>query len=156
MENRAFINGMLGEVGRSLGLNLKLRDDGLCIIKQDQFETEYIIELSRTAALLHIYSPIGDLPQTNKADALEYLLKLNLHGLETNQCTIGLDAHTNKIVLSYSISTEILNANLLSNVICNFFTTVPKILKKIENFVQSDPQQSFEHSDNITQLLTIV
>jgi hypothetical protein len=147
---------MLGEIGSALGLNLGLRSDGLCVVKQDQSDFEYIIELSHSGELLYIYSPVGDLPVENKSDALEYLLKLNLYGIETNQCSLGLDAKTNKLVLSYSIPVEILNTSLLSNILYNFFSAVPKISKKIESFVQSAPQQSPTQPDKLPQLLTMV
>jgi hypothetical protein len=156
MTGKADINIMLREVGASLGLNLALRADGLCVIKQDQLGFEYVIELSSSGELLYIYSPVGDVPSVNKPDALEYFLKLNLYGLETNQCSLGLDAKTNKMVLFYTIPSEVLNANLLANILCNFFSTVQKISKKIEDFTQSSPQQLSGQPDNFTQLLGIV
>ncbi|MDR0351281.1 MAG: type III secretion system chaperone [Puniceicoccales bacterium] len=156
MNARTAVNGMLRDVGTSLGLNLGLRSDGLCVIKQEQSDFEYIIELSKTGDILYMYSPVGDLPTINKSDAMEYLLKLNLYGLETNQCSLGLDAKTNKIVLFYTIPSEVLNATLISNILCNFFTTVQKVSKKIEGFSQSIPQQSPEESDKFSSLLTMV
>jgi hypothetical protein len=54
----------------------------------------------------------------------EFLLKLNLHRVETNQSNIGIDIQTNKFILSLPLLVqgldEIVSINLLNGFFASF------------------------------------
>ena len=137
MDNRSSINNLFGNIADQLGFQVVLGDNNLCNIKSKSTGEEYIVELPNNGDILYIYSAITDVPFDHRESIFEYILRINLHGIETSRCIIGIDGRTNKFILSRPLPIDGLNETMLLNAMNDFFAILPTIREGIEQHLQA-------------------
>ncbi|MDR1432732.1 MAG: CesT family type III secretion system chaperone [Puniceicoccales bacterium] len=120
------LNSYLQAAGSRVGAKLFLDENGLCVLRKDEMNQEYVVELPKDSAVVYFYAPICRVPYECSEDFFEKILELNLCGVEYNQATFGLDAKTQNIVLSYTRSMEALDEVAFTNILCNFVRTADR------------------------------
>jgi hypothetical protein len=139
MDNRSTVNELFQSIGDQLGFQIVLGNNNLCNIQRKSTGEETIIEVPRNGEILYIYALIGDVPFNNREKFFEFILKLNLHGNGTGHGNIGIDAKTNKFILSRSLSIKNLDDHYLLEVMNEFFSTVSQLKEKLLQFLQVQP-----------------
>ncbi|MDR1366875.1 MAG: CesT family type III secretion system chaperone [Puniceicoccales bacterium] len=141
------VNALFQSIATDLGFQVVLGENNLCNVKRKSTGEETIIELSRNEEMLYIYAVISDVPFNNRENFFEFVLKLNLHGSSTGYGILGIDAQTNKFVLSRLLHIKNLDEQLLLNAVSSFFSTISQLREKLSQFLQvlvSDQDTAFE------------
>lgn len=142
MDSRTVVNGFFQNIAPQLGFQVVIGDTNLCSITQKSTGDEYVIELPNNGDLLYLYAPLCDVPFDNREPLFEFLLQMNLHGIETMRNIIGLDRRMNKFVLSRVLKVEELNETSLLNTMNTFFSSLTSLKERITQFSQSQVQDS--------------
>lgn len=115
------------ELGVIVDKSFRLNPEGI-FVAEDGEGNEFVVEVpDEDGLLVYIYSPIFDLPTTNRERFYEKLLSWNLYGEHTQLATLSLDSENKKIVLHYVFPIENLDAVSFSNLFNNFVETAGKI-----------------------------
>lgn len=120
------LNGLLQTAGNKLQTKLFLDKNGVCVIKKDHEDSQYIVELPKNSEIVYFYSPICKVPFDCSEEFFERILEKNLCGIAYNQATFGLDAKTQNIVITYTRSMRLLDDVTFFNILCNFITTADR------------------------------
>ncbi|MDR2806991.1 MAG: CesT family type III secretion system chaperone [Puniceicoccales bacterium] len=149
MDHRTLVNSLFQAIASSLGFQVTLGNKNLCNIKRKSTDEETIVELPSNGEILYIYTVIGDVPFDNREKVFEFILRLNLHGHGTNRGMIGIDAKTNKFVLSHSLLIRDLNEQLLLQWMREFFSTASQLREKLLQFfqIQTNLANDMPHDD---------
>jgi hypothetical protein len=131
MAIRTIANDLFDAIATQIGFKICLGNNNLCNVKPKSTDEEFIVELPHNGEILYIYSVIGNVPFDNREPFLECLLKHNLHGVEINQCNIGIDVQTNKFILSPPLLIPDLDEIVLISLLNGFFTSVPKLTEHL-------------------------
>jgi hypothetical protein len=141
------INALFQSITIDLGFQVVLGENNLCNIKRKSTGEETIIELPHNNEMLYIYAVVSDVPFNNREKFFEFVLKLNLHGSSTGHAILGIDAQTNKFVLSRLLHIKNLDEQLLLKAVSSFFSTISQLREKLSQFLQvqiSDHDAAFE------------
>jgi hypothetical protein len=131
------LDDYLRKAGNKIGNKLFLDKNGLCVLKKQDDNQEYAVELPKNSEIVYFYAPICKVPCENSEEFFEKILELNLCGMEYNQATFGLDAKTQNIVLSYTRSMNALDEVAFANIFYNFIRTVDRARKDLLQLIDS-------------------
>ena len=147
MENASIVNGWLAELGKEAGISgLKLDEHNLCAFRYGG-ELEFVIELPHESPIVYLYSPMADIPSSNREAFFERLLRANFFCLETNGATFSIDERSHRIILSYGHPIEQADNLIFKNIVGNFLETAEKWRKALnapENASSSDANRGPE------------
>ncbi|MDR2603018.1 MAG: CesT family type III secretion system chaperone [Puniceicoccales bacterium] len=135
--------------GSRIGSKLFLDKNGLCVLRTDNGQREYVIELPKHSEVVYFYSPICRVPYGCSEEFFEKILEFNLCGITYNQATFGLDAKTQNIVLSYTRSMEALDEVAFSNILSNFIKTADRAERDLGKLVRELIEQTSLTEDDI-------
>jgi hypothetical protein len=122
--------------GTRIGSKLFLDKNGLCVLRKENGQREYVVELPKNSEVVYLYSPICTVPYGCSEEFFEKVLELNLCGITYNQATFGLDAKTQNIVLSYTRSMEALDEVAFANILSNFIKTADRAERDLVKIVR--------------------
>ncbi|MDR0742387.1 MAG: CesT family type III secretion system chaperone [Puniceicoccales bacterium] len=122
--------------GTRIGSKLFLDKNGLCVLRKENGQREYVVELPKNSEVVYLYSPICTVPYGCSEEFFEKVLELNLCGITYNQATFGLDAKTQNIVLSYTRSMEALDEVAFANILSNFMKTADRAERDLVKIVR--------------------
>jgi hypothetical protein len=145
------LNSHLQVAGNKIGSKLFLDKNGLCVVKKNDSDQEYAIELPNGSEIVYFYAPICKVPYECSEDFFEKILELNFCGIEYNQATFGLDAKTQNIVLSYTRPMGTLDGISFSNILCNFVKTVDRAKKDLVKIIDAMVESVTIAGENVGQ-----
>lgn len=125
------LNDLLQTAGNKLQTKLFLDKNGICVIKKDHENSQYIIELPKNSEVVYFYSPICKVPFECSEEFFEKVLEKNLCGIAYNQATFGLDSKTQNIVITYTRSMRLLDDVTFFNILCNFIQIADRAKKDL-------------------------
>ncbi len=131
----------LTKASKVFGVELKLNSDGICFFKHDISGLEFIIELPPQSDIVYFYSPICRIPYDHTEQFFEKLLENNLHGVANRQASFGLDAKTQNIVLTFSISMRHIDAVSLGNILANFVEVAERASHNTKKWIEENEKQ---------------
>ncbi|MDR1232933.1 MAG: CesT family type III secretion system chaperone [Puniceicoccales bacterium] len=135
--------------GTRIGSKLFLDKNGLCVLRKEDGQREYVVELPGNSEVVYLYSPICTVPYGCSEEFFEKVLELNLCGITYNQATFGLDAKTQKIVISYARSMEALDEVAFSNILNNFIKTADRAERDLAKLVRELIERTSLTDDDI-------
>ncbi|MDR1413726.1 MAG: CesT family type III secretion system chaperone [Puniceicoccales bacterium] len=131
------LDGYLQVAGNRMGNKLFLDRNGLCVLKKQEGEQEYVVELPKNSEVVYFYAPICKVPYGSSEEFFEKILELNLCAIEYNQATFGLDSKSQHIVLSYTRSMNALDEVAFTNILCNFVKTTDRARKDLAQLIDA-------------------
>ncbi|MDR2778910.1 MAG: CesT family type III secretion system chaperone [Puniceicoccales bacterium] len=149
VEYRETLDRYLHIAGNRIGSKLSLDKNGLCILRKEDGQREYVVELPKHSEVVYFYSPICRVPYGCSEEFFEKVLELNLCGITYNQATFGLDVKTQNIVLSYTRPLEALDEVAFSNILCNFIKTADRAEKDLVKLKGSLIEQTSLTEDDV-------
>ncbi|MDR3316802.1 MAG: CesT family type III secretion system chaperone [Puniceicoccales bacterium] len=119
---------LLREVGERMRIPLKLDPKTCrCVVKNRTSREEYLIEFPPKNPFLYIYTVLRPLDNEDDGPFLRKLLTLNLFGLQTDGCTIGVDDGSRNIILHLAFPIEFVSVQIFVNLLTNFIETAKKM-----------------------------
>lgn len=131
MHARSTIDAWLSQINPD-DPSLLLDPEGQCQLIRSPSEmcTLFLPAHAREAVML--YSHLWQLSGEVSADQYEALLGLNMLGIKTLGCTLGLDARMRSLVLSYSLPLHGCDLDGFCNAINNFFSAISEVRREID------------------------
>lgn len=112
MDLKEEVNGLLERLGASLGLqDLSLDENNHCILLFDD-KVILNLELDEDNELLVVYSYLGEVPFEGRENIFETLLESNFFWRNTQGATLGIDKHTQTVVLAYPMELPLKNRDI--------------------------------------------
>jgi len=118
---------------------LKFDEDGYCCLFFDDIAIN--LELDEEENRLYIYSHIGRVPEENKRDFYEMLLKANYFCFETQGGTLGINDDAEVVMLTYHIPFSVLDLTQFETLFGKFADLAKKWKQKIKDFDKKEERQ---------------
>jgi hypothetical protein len=115
---------------------LVLDPHGQCQLARTPEELCTVFVPAESSESVVVYSHVWHLTHELSAAQYEALLALNLMGIKTFECTLGLDPHLRSLVLSYSLALAGCELEGFCTAVDNFFGAAAKVRYGIEAAVQ--------------------
>ena len=135
MDNKTFANQILKGLDAVFGIKAELGSKNLCTLTHKETLQQYTIELPNEGNLLYLYTQLMPLPFSNREEIFEYILQLNLHGMETRGCIIAIDKMMHLLVCSRVLDLETLNENNFPKIFQDFVDSAHHITEKIRQYI---------------------
>lgn len=135
---QAVISQWLEKIGEDRGIPLKLGANGHCIVPMSE-DFGCVVEVTENQDLsaVFLYCPLAQLP--NNADAQLALtsaaLAMNLFGLLTGGCHVGLDNRSNHLVLSFSAPIEAINSSTFEQILTEMEEISSDLRQRLQGIV---------------------
>jgi hypothetical protein len=112
--------------------SLVLDPYGQCQLVRNPNEMCTLFVPADTSEAVVLYSHIWQLSGEFKADQYEALLGLNMLGIKTLGCTLGLDAQFRSLVLSYALPFKGCDLDGFCTAVDNFFSAARQVQEQID------------------------
>ena len=142
MDNKQTADLLLSTLEDAFGIKAKLGNHNLCSILQKSSGNNITIELPYAGNNLHIYTSIFSIPFENRENFFEFLLKLNLHGLETHGNILGIDTQTQKVILCRVLELNKIKEEEFPAIFKNFIDSTETLKNQLTRFIQSNSGKS--------------
>lgn len=149
MDNKTFANQILKGLDAVFGIKAELGSKNLCTLTHKKTLQQYTIELPNEGNLLYLYTQLMPLPFSNREEIFEYILQLNLHGMETKGSIIAIDKMMHLLVFSKVFEIENLNENNFPKIFQEFTDAASYIADKIRQYVLSVSNKSVSNSEAV-------
>jgi hypothetical protein len=123
------VNGWLTDIGRRLGHDLSLDDDGRCGFSFGEGLVGVVAVPPGSDEVL-FHATIATFPSIERP-TLERILALNLYGTATDGATLGLDAETGEVVLARRWPWEMVGSGRFDTLLGNFLATATRLHKSL-------------------------
>lgn len=136
MDLKKEVNSLLEKLGASLGLqDLSLDENNHCILL---FDDKVILnmELDENNELLVVYSYLGEVPFEGRENIFETLLESNFFWRNTQGATLGIDKHTQTVVLAYPMELPLKNKDIFEERLAVFVDVTEQWINKLEHLSQ--------------------
>ena len=138
--SREKIETILNEFGKNVEIsNMCFDENGYCCLSFDDIFLN--LEIDEKAALLFMYSNLGEIPFANREGFYEKLLEANYLYLLTGGGIIGIDKASNRVVLAYQTPYMEVTYIKFEKIIENFIKIAEYWIDEIKNFDQSVPDK---------------
>lgn len=132
MDLKKEVNSLLNKLGASLGLDgLSLDENNHCILLFDD-KVILNLELDEVNELLVVYSYIGEVPFEGRENIFEALLESNFFWRNTQGATLGIDKHTQTVVLAYPMELPLKNKNIFEERLAVFVDVTEQWIDRLE------------------------
>ncbi len=136
MDLRKEVNGVLEKLGSSLGLqDLSLDENNHCILLFDD-KVILNLELDETNELLVVYSYIGEVPFEGRENIFETMLESNFFWRNTQGATLGIDKHTQTVVLAYPMELPLKNKEIFEERLAVFVDVTEQWIDRLDRMTQ--------------------
>ncbi len=136
MDLKKEVNGLLEKLGDSLGLqDLSLDENNHCVLLFDD-KVILNLELDESNEILVVYSYIGEVPFEGRENIFETLLESNFFWRNTQGATLGIDKHTQTVVLAYPMELPLKNKNIFEERLAVFVDVTEQWINKLETMSQ--------------------
>lgn len=129
------MSGWLEQIGKERNFPLSLEEDGHCIIPCED-NLNCIIEVPDTGDIgaIFIYLPLVSVPEqsTLQLATINKAMQINLFGLLTGGCHLGIDTRTNFIVLSFSSTIEALDETIFKLILSDMLLIAPNLRQRLQ------------------------
>jgi hypothetical protein len=112
--------------------SLVLDPHGQCQLIRTPSEMCTLFVPADTSEAVMLYSHLWQLSGEVSTNQYEALLGLNMLGIKTLGCTLGLDTHVRSLVLSYSLPLKGCDLDGFCNAINNFFSATSEVRREID------------------------
>lgn len=126
MDERTTVERLLGEVGHRVGARLTLDADGACAMTY-RGGGQVVVEAADGTGCVVLHAPVAPASGTGREALYARALKLNLLGVETGGCTLGLDEANAEIVLMLTRSLEGMDALGFEALLANFIDRTARL-----------------------------
>lgn len=129
---RKEVDVLLGHLAKSLNLaELSLDENNHCMLLFDD-KVVLNMEFNEDRGILVVYSYIGEVPFEGRENIFEALLESNCFWQETEGATIGIDKHTQTVVLSYPFELPVSNTKSFEERLAIFVDTTESWMERLE------------------------
>lgn len=116
--------------------SFRLDEFGRLTLKDSEGQS-VTINVTDNYRMIFFCAGIDVLPEENRSECLEWLMRRNFCGLDINFCTLSLEPETQRIVLHYCIEGEFVTENTFPNILNNFISTTKKVGESWTQFLHS-------------------
>jgi hypothetical protein len=136
MDLRKEVDKLLGKLGDSLGLaDLALDENNHCILLFDD-KVILNLELDEEKEILVVYSYIGEVPFEGRENIFESFLESNFFWKNTQGATLGIDKHTQTVVLAYPMELPLKNKDIFEERLAVFVDVTEQWIDRLERMSQ--------------------
>lgn len=140
------VNEWLGELGKSVDMDLKLDAEGVLVLELSN-EALIVFDVPQGSPLVHIYAPVVSVPD-NEEDALVLgyrALEMNLFLGETRGAALSFSKDSGDFILCYNVEIEGSNAEYFINIVSGFIDTLDEMKKQL-TIDETDEEEEDEGS----------
>lgn len=136
MNFRKEVNVLLDHLAKSLSLaELSLDDNNHCMLLFDD-KVVLNMEFNEDRGILVVYSYIGEVPFEGRENIFETLLESNCFWQETEGATIGIDKHTQTVVLAYPFELPVSSTKLFEERLAIFVDTTESWMERLDKMAK--------------------
>lgn len=141
MHARQTVDSWLSQINPE-DASLVLDTHGQCQLMRSRDELCTVFVPAQTSESFVLYSHVWHLTEALETQQYESLLGLNMLGIKTLGCTLGLDAHFRSLLLSYPQDLAGCDLERFCSVVDNFFSAAATVRREIEAILNARTARS--------------
>lgn len=134
---------LIREMGSRLGVALDMDDFGVCAMSYED-DGRLTLEVSDGDSSFVLHAPLDRAPVVDREAFLAKLLEINLYGIQTRGCTIGLEPGSDQVILSLRQPIDGLDIIRFESIISNFIDSCTTIGELLRHEPETQTPSSYE------------